>query len=94
MDKKPESAADVSGRLKSVQDYVLDCQRRVNQGEIMDLDGLDKAVIGICDAVASLPPAEAQALEDKLGELIGSLEELADAMRARQEEIDGEGGDA
>jgi hypothetical protein len=85
-------AADVALHLKQVTDYVVDCERRVTRGEIMELQGLDKKVKEICDAVAELPQDEAQALEAQMGQLIEGLEHLADAIRAQEEA--GNGGPA
>jgi hypothetical protein len=61
----------------------------VLKGEIMDLQGLDRNVLEVCDAVASLPPAEAQELESRMSDLIEALEQLAGTMQVVQEKIDG-----
>jgi hypothetical protein len=81
---KPD-AAELETRLKSVIDYVQDCERRVLRGEIMDLQGLDRNVIEICDAVANLPRKESQKIEDRMTQLIDMLEVLSKAMRAQQD---------
>lgn len=83
---------EIGKRLKSVLDYVQDCDRRVAQGEIMDLQGLDKNVIEICDAVAALPPKDAKPLEKQMATLISKLEHLADAMRQQQQKFAAGGG--
>lgn len=79
------SKEDLAKRLKSIIDYVRDCERRVSQGEIMDLQGLDNNVAEVCDAIASMPPADAQGLETQMSVLIADLEKLANAMRAQDE---------
>lgn len=81
------NSADIAGRLKSVLDYVQDCDRRVSKGEIMDLQGLDKNVIVLCDAIASLPPKEAQSFESDMARLIDKLEVLAQSMKAQHEKF-------
>lgn len=83
---KPD-ATEIETRLKSLIDYVNDCERRVVKGEIMDLQGLDRNVIEICDALTSLPRPEALALEDRMAILIERLDALAASMRAQQEKI-------
>jgi hypothetical protein len=91
------AAADgqtVGQRLKSVADYVKDCDRRVNRGEIMDLQGLDGTVMEICDLMAELPEDEAQKFESAMTALIKDLEVLAKSMKAQQEKIDAEEGNA
>lgn len=92
MMSKESSAADVAKRLKSVVDYVRDCQARVTKGEIMDLQGLDKNVIEVCDAIASLPKDDGQALEGQMEQLIDSLEVLARAMKEQQDAFGMTGG--
>jgi len=82
-------AATLAKRLKTVNDYVKDCERRVLQGEIMDLQGLDNNVIEICDEVAELPQAEAQVLEPQMALLIEGLENLARSMKEQQDKMDG-----
>lgn len=87
---KPDSV-ELAKNLKAVQDYVNDCARRVHQGEIMDLKGLDNSVIKICDDISTLPPKEAQELETQLAVLIGALEDLAKSMRVQQDKMTGTG---
>lgn len=86
------AAADIEKQLVSIIDYVRDCETRVHRGEIMDLQGLDKNVFDICEAVAALPRPEAQPLEAKMNALIEKLEDLADSMRVQQEKMTGAGG--
>ena len=76
---------ELAKRLKSITDYVRDCERRVTHGEIMDLQGLDNNVAEVCDLIANMPPKEGQELESQMTILIGSLETLADAMRKQDE---------
>jgi len=83
---------EVATRLKSITDYVRDCERRVTQGDIMDLQGLDDNVVEICDLIAALPPADGQALEAPMQSLIADLEKLAAAMRDQSEKFEAEGG--
>ncbi|MFN7114381.1 MAG: hypothetical protein ACK4PK_08475 [Alphaproteobacteria bacterium] len=83
----PETG-DIAQQLKSVLDYVKDCDRRVHMGEIMDLDGLDDKVMKICDVVASLSQEEAQVFEAQMGVLITELEKLAKSMQEQQMKID------
>lgn len=78
---------ELSTRLRAVQDYVLDCERRVSKGEIMDLQGLDNNVIQICEALTKLPKPDAKELEPRLGMLIESLDRLAAGMKEQQEKF-------
>jgi hypothetical protein len=85
-------AQDIEKRLKAIIDYVQDCERRVLKGEIMDLQGLDKNVVEICDAVAAMPRKESQGLEKRMSQLIDLLETLAGAMKAQQDKLATAGG--
>lgn len=80
-DPMPLDIETLSARMKAVQDYVADCQRRVSLGEIMDLTGLDKNIMTLCEALASIPQNEALVFESRMKHLIDSLEELANLMR-------------
>lgn len=81
---------DVAKRLTSIIDYVRDCERRVNQGELMELDGLDETVIDLCNDVGALPPDESKALEQQMSSLIRDLEALAESMRVMARKMDAE----
>lgn len=87
MTNEAEEAAVVATRLKSIVDYVRDCQVRVAKGEIMDLQGLDKNVIDLCDAVGHLPENEGQAMQGQMSQLIDSLEALARMMKEQQDKF-------
>lgn len=87
--QKPDGQ-EIAQRLTTIIDYVRDCERRVNQGEIMDLDGLDKTVLELCDGVGALPAEQAHALEKQMSSLIHDLEALANAMRAQAKKMDAE----
>ncbi len=82
------NSAEIEQQLKQLIDYVRDCDRRVAKGEIMDLKGLDRNVIEICDHVAGLSPQDARQLESGLAQMVSELEILANTLRAQQEQID------
>jgi hypothetical protein len=87
MANKANEPSEVGKRLKLIVDYVRDCQVRVTKGEILDLKGLDKNVISLCDDIAKLPKKDGQALEDQMSQLIDSLEVLARTMKEQQDKI-------
>ncbi|MBI1214324.1 MAG: hypothetical protein GC185_00730 [Alphaproteobacteria bacterium] len=91
-DAEKGDLASVAERLKQVTDYVMDCERRVTRGEIMELQGLDGSVLEICNAVAALPKSEAETMEAQMGRLIDGLESLAEAIRAQEDATGGETG--
>ena len=84
--------SETGQQLKSIIDYVQDCERRVLKGEIMDLQGLDRNVVDICNAIAALPPKDARALEGQMTQLIEGLEILARSMKSQQEKYAAAGG--
>lgn len=77
---------EVAERLQAVTTYVRDCERRVLQGDIMDLQGLDNNVLQICEDIAKLPQKDAQDLDEPMQALIADLEKLANAMRAHDDQ--------
>jgi hypothetical protein len=81
----PPDIAEIDTRLKSIIDYVQDCERRVMRGEIMDLKGLDRNVIEICEALGAMPRAEARTMEARMKSLVDRLDALAQSMKAHQE---------
>lgn len=76
--------AAIGPELKALLNYVQDCDRRVNRGEIMDLSGLDRKVIILCDAIAHMPQSDAVGFEPQMNELIKGLETLATSMKEQQ----------
>jgi hypothetical protein len=78
---------ELATRLKATIDYVRDCDRRVSQGEIMDLQGLDDTVVEICDSIAELEEEEGQSLEPQMATLIKGLEQLAETMKEQEEKM-------
>lgn len=90
-DQQPAGAAEIAAQLASVSDYVRGCEARVIKGELMDLSGLDRAVIALCEGIARLPVSDARALEDRMQKLIGGLDSLALRMKEQQEMLQGGG---
>jgi len=88
----PHDTAALSGRLKAIIEYVRDCQARVYKGEIMDLQGLDRSVIDVCNAIAALPENEGKKMESQMSTLIDSLEVLAGSIKEMQDTLIARGG--
>jgi hypothetical protein len=80
-------AQEIGTRLKSLIDYVQDCERRVLRGEIVDMQGLDRNVADVCTSLTALPRTDARNLEERMSMLVEKLGELAGAMREQQEKI-------
>jgi len=84
-------SAELEKRLKTIVDYVRECQARVTKGEILSLQGLDDKVIELCDDITKLPENEGRSLESQMSLLIESLEVLASGMKEQQEGFAGRG---
>ena len=80
-----ETASDIKKRLKTIVDYVRDCEARVVRGEIREMQGLDKNVEEICNEIATLPRSESREMEQHMAQLVEGLDQLATAMRRQQE---------
>ena len=78
-------SAEITQELKAVLSYVQDCDRRVHRGEIMDLQGLDRKVVILCETIAALPQKEAMSHEPQMMQLIQELEKLGQSLRTQQE---------
>ena len=85
------NAVELGERLKTIVDYVRECQARVTKGEILSLQGLDSKVIKLCDDITKLPEKEGHSLESQMTLLIESLEVLARAMKEQQKSFSGQG---
>lgn len=83
-------AAETGRQIKSILDYVRDCEARTAKGEQLDLAGLDDKVMMVCDAIAELPEDEAEPLETQMKTLIEALERLGRAIEEQQAALDGE----
>ncbi len=90
MKPKTLDAAETARQIKTILDYVRDCETRIIKGEQLDLAGLDDKVMEVCDSVAALDDAEAEPLETQLTALIDALEQLEDVI-GEQEAALGEG---
>ena len=87
----PPDADALTVQLSSILDYVRQCDLRVGKGEIMDLSGLDRTVMQMCEEIVRLPAPQARALQPRMQMLVESLDLLALRMREQQTAINGAG---
>lgn len=96
MTQPPDTAApdanEIAAQLAAVTDYVRGCEMRVLKGEMMDLGGLDRTVIDLCQNITRLPPKDARALEPRMLQLIEGLDALAGNIKEQQAALAGTGG--
>ncbi len=84
MTTTPPDATALDQQLGAVLDYVRQCDLRVGRGDIMDLSGLDRTVVQLCEDVMRLPPPQARQLQQRLQALIEALDLLAVRMKEQQ----------
>ena len=60
---------------------IVAAKRLVRSGRAVELDGLDKRIGVLCEAVVALPSDDGRAMLPLLGDLRTSLDELADALK-------------
>ncbi len=72
--------AEIRANIEQVKNYINDCERRIAQGESVDLTGLDQKVESICNEVAAIPNEEGKQLEENLLSLFSAIDKLANAM--------------
>lgn len=89
----PPDAAQLNTQLGSVLDYVRQCELRVGKGEVMDLSGLDRTVMQMCEEIMRLPSPQARTLQPRMQMLVEGLDQLAARMREQQAAMGGGAGE-
>lgn len=80
----------VESKLDTLSQRVARLEAEVAEGATPDLTGLDAAIGEACDAVAALPPSQAEALRPLLDELLDGLAALDHTLRSRFEGVKSE----
>ena len=75
--------------IAAVFGEIVAAQRMVRSGRAIELDGLDKRIGVLCQAVTLLPADEGRDLIPLLEDLTASLDQLAIAIRASEPAEDG-----
>lgn len=68
--------------IAAVFGEIVAARRLVREGRTIELDGFDKRIEVLCQAVALLPDDEGRALIPLLEDLHASLDHLASALKA------------
>jgi len=79
----PRDLAGVETELEKIFSMIAAAHRLLVEGQVIDLGALEGHVHGACKTALELPPAEAQQLSGKLGNLLDQLDGLATAMHSR-----------
>ncbi len=67
----------LQAELQSLNAYLLACERRIHQGEVMDMSGFDEKTKVICQKLSTLPPERARDLAPELETLISRLDRIS-----------------
>lgn len=81
--------AHVEAQLKEATVAVDAADMLMGQGQIIDLNGLEHHVDGICATIAKLPPAKCAGLKPALIMLIDGLNTLARKLSEQHDEVAG-----
>jgi hypothetical protein len=74
--------SDLRQEVAAVFGEIVAAKRLVRSGRTVELDGLDKRIGILCEAVVALPSEDGRAMLPLLGDLRASLDELAEALKA------------
>jgi hypothetical protein len=69
--------AEVGTELDQLTGEIELALELAGRGQLLELAGIDGRVAAACQAAQSLPAPQAQALVDRLGQLVGLLDRLA-----------------
>ena len=75
----------IETRMRDLTNFITQASDAVRAGQMVKLTHLDDEVASLCDQSVALPPQEAAQIQPVMAEMIGSLEELARALKEYQE---------
>jgi hypothetical protein len=73
--------AEISNKMRSLSDFILDAETKVREGKIVDMSGIDRDVNVICSKAMALPADKSLEIQPLMAELIGHLERLGMALK-------------
>jgi hypothetical protein len=71
--------------LADILTAVVEAERAVTAGELIELAGLDEALTRVCTAAPTLPAAERRVVADQLAALADALDRLARGIAHQRE---------
>ena len=74
------TAASLEAGLDDVSAFIATARAKLIEGELIDLDGVDGKVIGICAEIADLPVTERVAFEHRLAVLLRDLKQISEFL--------------
>lgn len=85
-----EPAMPLAAVLAELDRLALEAEeglRAIEQGQLVDLGGLEAAIQAMCHAAQKLPPAEAPATVSRLNDLVALLDRLAAELVHRSDAL-------
>lgn len=87
MTRQSEAAQDITREIRTIIDYIRDCEVRAARGEVLELTGLDQNVLVVCNKIAGLDVPHAKVVEPHMAALIESLDNLASTLKTKQDQL-------
>ncbi len=85
-----DTAEELQNRLDNMIEFVDQATEQVESGTLANLGTLDKDVSQLCNDVESSSPEVAQAVSNKMAEMVSKLEDLAKALNDYQDKVQSE----
>lgn len=74
------NVATLEAGLDEVSKILGGFRAKLIEGELVDLQGVDTKVIGLCADIAELPPSERSEFEGQLNGLLRDLRQISDYL--------------
>lgn len=74
-------------RIKKLNDFILESKREAQEGQLVDISGLDTEARAICDEIQNLPQYDVSEFEEPLNEMVSNLDGLMNSLNDLQQEI-------
>ena len=82
------TAATLQAGLVEVARILGGFRAKLIEGELVDLQGIDTKVIGLCADIAELPPTERGEFQGQLNGLLRDLRQISDYLVEQSQVVD------
>ncbi len=80
-------ANDIKQKLEQIILFIEEAQKKLQEGEVINLSHLDGEVEALCQQTLQLPPSDAIEVQPIMGNMITKLEELGVALKDFQSNL-------
>lgn len=87
-----DSVHDIKTRMEELTSFVIESNNSIQEGQMVDLQGLDDEVASLCDRTLALPANQAAEIQPLMSEMISRLEELGRSLEILQENLRNDNG--